>query len=101
VTDRPDIVKPDYWQTGVPKPSKSLLPWMIEVKAEEEIAKMRAAGRLARHVLDVGGRAVRPGVTTDEIDALVHEEIIKVSSSVAGLVGCVRVCERRLCALVW
>jgi len=38
---------------------------------------MRAAGRVAREVLDIAGRAVRVGVTTDEIDALVHEETLK------------------------
>ena len=73
------IVKPDYWQSGVPlKTKKGLLPWMIEVKTSEEIIKMKQAGILARHILDMAGRAVRPGITTDEIDAIVHDEIIKV-----------------------
>jgi methionyl aminopeptidase len=56
-----------------------LLPWMIEVKTPEEIDKMRAAGKVAREILDLAGRAVAPGVTTDDIDALVHEETLKVS----------------------
>lgn len=74
------IIKPDYWQSGTPSASskKPLLPWMVEVKTADEIVKMRAAGKLARHVLDFAGRAVAAGVTTDAIDALVHEEIIKV-----------------------
>jgi hypothetical protein len=73
------IVKPDYWQSGVPlKTKKGLLPWMIEVKTSEEIVKMKQAGVLARHILDMAGRAVRPGITTDEIDTMVHDEIIKV-----------------------
>ena len=55
-----------------------MLPWVIEVKTEEEIVKMRAAGNVARQVLDIAGQAVRVGVTTDEIDALVHQETIKV-----------------------
>jgi methionyl aminopeptidase len=54
------------------------LPWIIEVKTPEEIEKMRAAGRVAREVLDCAGRAVRPGITTDEIDNIVHAETIKV-----------------------
>lgn len=29
--------------------------------------------QLAREVLDVAARAIRPGVTTDEIDRMVHE----------------------------
>lgn len=75
--DDPAIVKPDYAETGLPSPKKSLLPWVIEVKSEQEIAKMRAAGRLAREILDLAGRAVAPGVTTDEIDRLVHQETIR------------------------
>lgn len=55
-----------------------MLPWVVEVKTAEEIVKMRAAGKVAREVLDIAGQAVRPGITTDEIDALVHQETIKV-----------------------
>jgi hypothetical protein len=74
------IVKPDYWETGVPKSSGSLLPWMVEIKTADEIVKMRAAGKLARQVLDLAGRAVAAGVTTDEIDRIVHTEIVSVRS---------------------
>ena len=73
------IMKPDYWQSGTPlRTKKGLLPWMIEVKTSDEILKMREAGKLARHILDLAGRAVRPGITTDEIDTIVHNEIIQV-----------------------
>ena len=76
-----NIVLPDYAGDGVPKKKSSqLLPWIIEVKKPEEIEKMRAAGKLARDILDMAGRAVAVGVTTDEIDTLVHEETIKVRS---------------------
>jgi methionyl aminopeptidase len=74
------IVKPDYYQDGNPKKGSGspLLPWMIEVKTPEEIEKMRASGQLARQILDLAGRAVQVGITTDEIDALVHDAIVKV-----------------------
>jgi len=39
--------------------------------------KMRAAGRVAREVLDVAGAMVTAGVTTDEIDARVHQETLQ------------------------
>jgi hypothetical protein len=55
------------------------LPWIIEVKTPDEIEKMKAAGRVAREVLDIAGRAVRVGITTDEIDTIVHEETLKVT----------------------
>jgi methionyl aminopeptidase len=57
-----------------------MMPWIVEVKTPEEIEKMRAAGRVAREVLDIAGRAVRVGITTDEIDSLVHAETLKVRS---------------------
>eukprot|EP00979_Chaetoceros_neogracilis_P006226 scaffold1248_cov221-Chaetoceros_neogracile.AAC.8 len=38
---------------------------------------MRAAGRVAREVLDIAGAAIKPGVTTDEIDSIVHKESLK------------------------
>lgn len=76
------ILQPDYAKTGTPKGNTKLaLPWMIEVKKAEEIEKMRASGKLAREILDLAGRAVKPGVTTDEIDAIVHEAIVEVGHS--------------------
>jgi len=72
------IMKPDYALDGVPKgASRPPLPWVIEVKTPAEIAKMRIAGRIAREVLDTAGRAVRPGITTDQIDSIVHDEALK------------------------
>lgn len=70
------IPRPDYWKDGQPKARGSLLPWQIEVKSEADIAGMRAAGRIAREVLDLAGNALKVGMTTDEIDALVHEATI-------------------------
>ena len=37
---------------------------------------MRESGRIAREVLDAAGRMVRPGVSTDEIDRVAHEEAV-------------------------
>jgi len=38
---------------------------------------MRRVCRLAREVLDIAARALKPGVTTDEIDKIVHEACIE------------------------
>ena len=65
----------DYAIDGVPKRKGSLTE--IEVKSDEDIVKMRKAGRAAREVLDIAGRLVAPGVTTDAIDAAVHEAAIE------------------------
>lgn len=46
------------------------------VYREEEVAKIRAAGRAAARALDAVGAAIRPGVTTDELDRIAHEAVI-------------------------
>jgi len=72
------IIPPDYAIDGTPRSAKPMLPWVIEVKTPDQIAKMRESGRLARKVLDLAGRAVKPGVTTNEIDEIVHQATIEV-----------------------
>ena len=71
------IPKPDYASDGRTKHTPRQFPWDIEVKTDEEIAGMREACRLARQVLDTAGRQLRAGMTTDEIDQIVHDETIK------------------------
>ena len=34
--------------------------------------------RFARECLDAGARAVRPGITTDEIDSIVHKVLLSI-----------------------
>ena len=63
------IKLPDYARDGRPKAKGPILPWQIEVKSAADIEGMRAAGRIAREVLDAAGRMVAPGVKTDAIDA--------------------------------
>ncbi|GAA5953925.1 hypothetical protein JCM3765_000695 [Sporobolomyces pararoseus] len=46
----------------------------------QEIEGMRKVCRLAREVLDIAAAAIRPGITTLEIDQIVHEECIKRDS---------------------
>lgn len=38
---------------------------------------MRKACRLGREVLDIAAAAIKPGVTTDEIDRIVHEATLE------------------------
>ncbi|BGP46291.1 Methionine aminopeptidase 1 [Rhodotorula kratochvilovae] len=47
---------------------------------EEQIEGMRKVSRLAREVLDIAAAAIRPGITTLEIDAIVHDECVKRDS---------------------
>lgn len=62
------IVRPEY--VGKPRPAGD--PGS-GVQTAETIEKMRIAGRLAARALSEAGAAVAPGVTTDQLDAIVHE----------------------------
>ncbi len=66
------IQKPDYWQTGTPSRGSGR-----DVRTPEEIVRMRRACREAAKILRLASEMVKPGVTTDEIDAYVHELTIK------------------------
>ncbi len=61
------IAVPEY--VGKPSPNRSTEPW---VQPPEVVEAMRVAGRVAAGALAEGGRAVGPGVTTDEVDRVVH-----------------------------
>lgn len=45
----PEIQRPDYALDGIPKMKPPPLPWNIEVKNSQDIAGMKAAGRIARY----------------------------------------------------
>jgi len=63
------VERPEYaWRPGVRENMGE--PW---VQDAETIERMRTACRVAADALVAAGEAVRPGVTTDEIDRVVHE----------------------------
>jgi methionyl aminopeptidase len=62
------IPRPEY--VGKPGPRKYR---GSDVQTPETIEKMRIAGRLAAQATQLAGEHCQPGVTTDEIDAVVHE----------------------------
>lgn len=82
-----NIVKPEYALSGYPteemdnKQNKA-----IEVKTPEEIQNMREACLIGsihiyryfsgRKALDLGHSIIKPGITTDEIDRVIHQYII-------------------------
>ena len=66
------IPRPDYWQTGQPSRGTGR-----NVRTPDEIVRMRAAGAAAARILKLAGAFVKPGISTDDIDAYVHELTIK------------------------
>ncbi|HEX8004743.1 MAG TPA: type I methionyl aminopeptidase [Mycobacteriales bacterium] len=69
----PHIPRPEYAESGRPTRVRG----SGRPKTPEEIERMRRAGRAAAEVLQTVGAAVRPGITTDELDAIAHEECIR------------------------
>jgi len=47
-----------------------------DIKTPETIEKIRKAGQIAAQALQAVGEAIRPGVTTDELDRIGHDFII-------------------------
>jgi methionyl aminopeptidase len=72
IREVPDhIVKPSYFQG-------ELIEWdEPRVKSSDVLARMRHAAAIGAEVLSLAGEAVKPGVTTDEIDAYVHQLCIE------------------------
>jgi len=68
----PHIARPPYADTG-----EGSVRGEARVKSPEVIERMRVAGATAAEVLRIAGEAVAPGVTHDEIDAIVHELCIE------------------------
>lgn len=49
---------------------------MISVKTAKELELMRHAGRISARALALGGKAVKPGVTTAQIDKIIYDYIL-------------------------
>jgi methionyl aminopeptidase len=54
----------------------------IHIKTADEIAKMRVAGRLTAEVLAMIRPHVKPGITTNELDRICHDYIIRVQHAI-------------------
>src|SRR5690348_15290334 len=67
----PEIARPEYVGRKQPKPYRG-----SHVQRPETIEKMRVASRLAAQATALAGAACQPGVTTDEIDRIVHEFLV-------------------------
>ncbi len=54
----------------------------VTIKTEQEIEKMRVAGRLGSEVLDYITPFVKAGITTGELDKLCHDYIVDVQQAI-------------------
>ncbi|RSM63521.1 type I methionyl aminopeptidase [Amycolatopsis sp. WAC 01376] len=65
------IARPEYVDRPAPKRDTG-----NGVRTPEVIEAMRVAGRIAAQALEEGGKAVKPGATTDDIDKVIHEFLL-------------------------
>ncbi|CAB4615156.1 MAG: type I methionyl aminopeptidase [Actinobacteria bacterium] len=65
------IARPEY--VGKPAPAKNIKG---DVRTAQEIAKIRAAGKIAAQAIELVGSHAKPGVSTDELDRIGHEFLI-------------------------
>ena len=68
------IPHPDYAKDGMPRSEQKFVGRNnITLLNKKEQDGMRKVCRYAREVLDIAAREVKPGVTTDHIDKVVHK----------------------------
>ncbi|MEV5299362.1 type I methionyl aminopeptidase [Amycolatopsis methanolica] len=83
------IPRPEYVDKPAPKRDTG-----NGVRTPEVIEAMRVAGKIAAQALEEGGKAVKPGNTTDDVDKVVHEFLLdhKAYPSTLGYRGFPKSC---------
>ena len=66
-----EIARPEYVGKTGPRPFTG-----SDVYAESVVEQIRESGSIAARAIEAVGAAIRPGVTTDELDVIAHEFII-------------------------
>ena len=65
------IPRPEY--VGRPAPKRYT---GSDVQTPDVIERMRVAGRIASEAMHEAAKAIAPGVTTDQLDAVAHEYML-------------------------
>lgn len=71
------IPRPDHADDGRPYAEIRTAGQPPRILTKEEQKIMRRICKLGREILDLAGAAVKPGVTTDEIDEIVHNATVE------------------------
>lgn len=66
------IARPEY--VGKPAPARFT---GSNIKSDEEIEKIRTAGKIAQQAIELVGSHAKPGITTDELDKIGHNFLIE------------------------
>ncbi|HTN59415.1 MAG TPA: M24 family metallopeptidase, partial [Protaetiibacter sp.] len=65
------IPRPEYVGRPGPRPFTG-----SDVYTPDEIERIRTSGRIAAQAVDAVRAAIRPGVTTEELDAIAHDYLV-------------------------
>ena len=65
------IARPEYVGRTAPSPNTG-----GDRYSPDEVERIRAAGRVAAGAIEAAAAAIRPGVTTDELDRIAHEFVV-------------------------
>ena len=49
---------------------------MITIKSRSDLEKLREAGRVAAQALELAGKSIHPGMTTYQLDKILHDFIV-------------------------
>lgn len=66
------ITRPEYVGKTAPRPFTG-----SDVYSPEEVDRIRAAGKIAAGAVEAVGAAIRPGITTAELDVIAHEYMLE------------------------
>lgn len=66
-----EIARPPYVGLQAPPPYSG-----DNTYTDDEVQRIRAAGRIASRAIDAASAAIRPGVTTDELDRIAHDYVV-------------------------
>ena len=61
---------------------------MIKIKSSAELLKMMASNEIAAQALALAGRSIRPGMSTWELDKIIHDFIISKGATPSSLGYC-------------
>ncbi|KAJ7579147.1 peptidase M24, structural domain-containing protein [Mycena floridula] len=92
------IPRPEYVPHGTPLRELKASGQPPRILNAEEQEKMRTVCRICRQVLDIAASHIRPGITTDELDKIVHRETIERNAYPSPL--CYRNFPKSLCTSV-
>lgn len=84
-----DIARPEYMFHDGPE-----VVTASDVKSPEVVERIRRAGKVAAEALQLAGTLISPGVTTDEIDAKIHQFMLDQGAypSTLGYMGFPKSC---------